>query len=601
MTPITIERDWILEEPSRRTRVGTAWLALGISLAIHWLLIRELPPIPLAPQGWHVQSRRVPVRVENVRATPPEGLAEPRAAERAPGARPVTEAVPEPPARAVDPARIVGVRPPMPSDEPVRTIEPSARSEWQPRPHRMEISREVIREQIAALPRRVEPLVPRLTTAPDFVPPSVPEPVRPAHAQGLAVGAGQLVEAGAVTEPLPPLPPPVATAMVRPERASESPEPAGPTAVPGMELGRVTRERPERVQPASPIEHLLHLELHVWLPPDEPDWKYFSVQIHRASETVLPVLPVDIMFIQDCSASMGAAKVAACRQGLHRALRVLDEQDRLELMMFRDVMSRCFGEWTPANPTTQARAGWFIEQMESKGMTDVYGALTALASTPLDENRPTLAVFLSDGRPTVGLQDNFEIIQRFTDSNQGRVSVFSVGVGRGVNRFLLDFLSFKNRGDARTFTDLGQAPSAIEAFVRELSRPVLIELSHRWSGVDDRDIYPKMLTHLYLDRPLTLHGRVPRSADRVGVRILGRSGRQQHDMVYGLNLSQGQVGGPDLRELWIRQRLTWLVGEHIRTRDPALRNEAWEWARRLGPSAPYAAELGFPQAPVRAD
>jgi Ca-activated chloride channel family protein len=219
----------------------------------------------------------------------------------------------------------------------------------------------------------------------------------------------------------------------------------------------------------------------------------------------------------------------------------------------------------------------------------------------LDDTRPTIAVFLSDGRPTVGLQDNFEVIQRFTDSNQGRISVFSVGVGRGVNRFLLDFLSFKNRGDARIFVDLGQAPSAIEAFVRELSRPVLIELSHRWSGVDDRDIYPKMLTHLYLDRPLTLHGRVPRSADRVGVRILGRSGRQQHDMVYGLNLSQGQAGGPDLRELWIRQRLTWLVGEHIRTRDPALRNEAWEWARRLGPSAPYAAELGFPQAPVRAD
>jgi len=329
--------------------------------------------------------------------------------------------------------------------------------------------------------------------------------------------------------------------------------------------------------------------------------RYFQVDIRRAADTVLPPLPRDILFVQDCSASMTAAKVRACRQGLHATLRLLQPSDRFNLMAFREVIGRCFDDWAPARPTELAQGGWFIEQMESRGMTDIYAALEAIKTMPSEPSRPMIAIMISDGRPTKGLQDNFEIIQRFSDSNRGRVSVFSFGAGQNVNRFLLDFLSQKNRGASRIVRELAAIPSELVALVQEIGRPVLTDLSHRWSGVDETEIYPKLLTHLYLDRPLTVVGRVPADAADAGVRILGRSGTNSYDMVFGLDLRTGSPGGPALRDTWVRQKLAWLVGEHIRTRDPRYRDEAVALARRLGPTMPYAAELGLPDAPVRAD
>ena len=116
---------------------------------------------------------------------------------------------------------------------------------------------------------------------------------------------------------------------------------------------------------------------------------------------------------------------------------------------------------------------------------------------------------------------------------------------------------------------------------------------------DLAEIYPHLLTHLYLDRPLVIHGRVPAGSAASAVRIVGRSGAATHDMVFPVDWSAAADGGAALRNEWTWQKLTWLVGEHIRTRDPAFREAAVTLARSMGPSLPYAAELGVPDAPVR--
>ncbi len=614
MAAVVVNNEWLLQPPKRGQRLALGWIAVGVSFALHWLAALELPPIPVAAPVWTPVAPARSVRVDSVR---PEAAPAPVDVTPFEPERLGLVAVPPPAATISDPSRLApDLSAVLPADEPpLRPASAEDLRAWMPRMERIEIPDGLIPDEMAALPRRVASAVERSARAPDVIPPALLDPeAAPPRPVGIAAGTGRAAPgpegasqrsptAPAVPEPPPmaPPPPPPLPVPTKSGSGDGTQPPMAPTVAPALEVAGAVRERGPDVTGVPPIEHLLRLDLATWTPPDEPSARYFQVDIRRASETVLPPLPRDILFVQDCSASMTTPRVRACRQGLHASLRLLQPADRFNLIAFRDVIARCFDDWAPARPTELAQGGWFIEQMESRGMTDIYAALDAIKALPFDPARPVIAIMISDGRPTKGLQDNFEIIQRFSDANRGRVSVFSFGAGQNVNRFLLDFLSQKNRGASRIVRDLNAIPSELASFVQEVSRPVLTELSHRWSGVDETEIYPKLLTHLYLDRPLTVVGRVPVDAEEAGVRILGRSGTNSYDMVFGLNLRSGAPGSPQLRDSWVRQKLAWLVGEHIRTRDPRYRDEAVALARRLGPSMPYAAELGLPGAPVRAD
>jgi hypothetical protein len=591
------DNEWLLQAPRHRGHTAMAWSAVVVSAGIHWLAAIELPPVPLGAPAAFAPPARQPVVVESVVPEPPPALPD-RPPEFRPDRPDPSFARPSPKEfiTALDPALLQPqtLPPDLAGDNaPVQIPDPApARTDWQPRQERLEITRQVVREDPMAPPRRLSPVVERVQFAADLVAPSPP----PAAPSPVVVGPpptpGSGPFAARADTPVTPAP------ALPPQRAAPPPETAAP--VPIREASAVMTERGVDVTGVKPIEHLLTLDLRTHSATADPGWLYFSLNIRRAGDHVLPVLPRDLFLVQDCSASMTSPKVEACKKGLQAALRTLAPEDRFDIMSFRDRVARCFGEWKEASPTARAQATWFIEQMDSRGMTDVFGALDALKGIGGDPGRPLVALMISDGRPTVGLQDNFEIIQRYSDSNEGRASVFSFAGGSGVNRFLLDFLSYKNRGESRIVRDNPSIPGGIEAFAREVARPVLANLEYRFSGLEKAEIYPHLLTHLYLDRPLVIYGRVPAGSAASAVRIVGRSGAATHDMVFPVEWNAAAEGGAVLRNEWTWQKLAWLVGEHIRTRDPAFREAAMQLARSMGPSMPYAAELGVPNAPVRA-
>ena len=594
------DSDWLLEkQPPHHFRLAV--LALAVSLGAHGLLLNRLPSVRLT-RIWEAARERVrpPVAVHEVRhETPPPvdrpPVFEPEKPDGSFTAHPAPRefvsafdpVLLEPPPRRTD---LMGEQTPLREPAP-----PPRRDDWLPRQERLEIDRKLIREEIPQLPRRILPDIERVPDAPDIAPPSPP----PVQARAPAPPPG------------PPVPLPdfsLSGAAGGGGRHADPPSTPGSPAAPVVgapvrieDVARIFSERPREVTDIKPIEQLLQLDLAGFIPPDEPAYRYFSLEIRRRGAEALPVLPKDVLIVQDCSESMTQPKLDDCKRGLFSYLRTLDPADRFDVMSFRERQERCFGDWKPATIDYRARAGWFIEQMVSQGRTDIYGSLAQMASLAPSADRPVIALMVSDGRPTIGLQDNFEIIQKFADQNAGRVSTFSFGGGTRVNRFLLDFLSFKNRGDSIIVRDRSQIPDALAGLAVELSRPVLAGLRYRFSGIDDQDVYPKLLTHLFLDRPLVIFGRAPASAPPAGIQVLGQSGSRHHDMVFRIEWSKARAAGESLRTKWRWQKLNWMVGEHIRTRDPSLVSEIQKLAASLGPDLPYGADLGIPGASVRAD
>ena len=110
---------------------------------------------------------------------------------------------------------------------------------------------------------------------------------------------------------------------------------------------------------------------------------------------------------------------------------------------------------------------------------------------------------------------------------------------------------------ARALTEIG----------RQLRRPVLSDLRYQFTGMENSEIYPKTLTHLYLDRPLVLYGRAPQGKQAIAFRIVGDSVKQEHDMIFKIDWAAAEPGDPDLRNQWASHKLYHLIGRYTSSRN----------------------------------
>ena len=172
-----------------------------------------------------------------------------------------------------------------------------------------------------------------------------------------------------------------------------------------------------------------------------------------------------------------------------------------------------------------------------------------------------------------------------------------VGGGERANKYLLDLLSYRNRGDSLVIAQNKDIPAAVLKMSGELASPVLADLTYRFTGISEGDIYPRHLTNLYLDRPLMLYGRVRISPTPVAFQVVGRSSEKNHDLVFNLDFANAMPGGEDIRREWARHNVYQLIGRYTQTREPATLEQIKEICTRHGISVPYAYSLSSPVAP----
>lgn len=571
--------------PSGR-HVPAALAAVLVSLGAHWAAWQRAPLLPIGTLARVQDEQRFPsIRLNEVQPTPREPLQRPARFQ------------PEDPGRRADLAeetadwadQVRGALPPSPdlsgvklAGESAALTEPAAppaRELWEPRQEILQVEEKLYAEEISALPRRLSPAVPRVARAPDITAPA------PADWAASAASAGTAsVESGGAGAWLRQLP----DASLAP--AAELPPDSSASAAIAEEYAAMDEKLPE-VTELKPVEQMLAIEVRTWQPPDEPDAGYFELRVRREGETLLSVLPKDVLLIQDCSESMTQAKLNACKEGLQRWIAQFDPADRFDLLSFRDTTERLFGAWTPLTTVNRSIAAGYIERLVARGRTDVYASLEQVLALEKESSRPVIAVLVTDGRPTMGMVDSSDIIEAFTRASAGSVSMFCVGGGARVNRFLLDLLGYKNRGDALVVEDSRNIPDAVQELARQVSRPVLTDLTYRFSGIPDEDIFPRTLTHLYLDRPLVVYGRYPAGTPRVVFQIVGQARGQRADLVFEWDWTQVQPGDESLRTTWAWQRIYHLIGEHVRKPSQQTLNEIHALANRYGLIVPYGTDI----------
>ncbi|MCK5862752.1 MAG: VWA domain-containing protein [Candidatus Hydrogenedentes bacterium] len=303
----------------------------------------------------------------------------------------------------------------------------------------------------------------------------------------------------------------------------------------------------------------IHLETYV-TSPEEPG--YFRLRILPRKNAALELLPRDFIFVVDASRSVQQRKLNQVARGISDALPGFRPEDRFNIMLFRDTVTLFQTEAVYASPENITAGQVFLKDLESRGQTDVYNALLPIARLTPRPNLPGIVLLASDGVPTAGVRDSRTIINTITEDNALRNSVFAYGVGNSVDRYLLDLLAYRNKGEAFVSTDIQRARGDIAAFIDRFANPVLVNLNAEYGQAVHGDVYPRVMPDFYQERPIVLYGRFAPGTDEVfTARITGRAGEASKELVFRTLLSEAEKGGKDIAQAWAFEKAYDIIGE----------------------------------------
>ncbi len=352
---------------------------------------------------------------------------------------------------------------------------------------------------------------------------------------------------------------------------------------------RIFSEDPKKVTQLKPLERMLVVEVTTYT--SLTDWKYgyMKVEIKRAGSEVLPVIPKDILLIQDSSNSMAEQRLHFCREGMIRCQAEIGPADRFNVVMFRERSQSCFPDWAEAKQENIDKARKFIQEMRSEGNTDIFTAISEQMNVRRTSGRPVVAILVSDGIPTSGMVASSDIIGEFSRLNNGAISVFAMGTLQIANKYLLDLLGYCNRGDSLVVTSgRWDIPDYMQKLMREVSRPVLAETDFHFAADTDSEVFPVLASNLYLDRPLVLFGRYPRGTKNLVFQAVGKAGDVKCDMVFDVDLEKNvKKGERDIMEMWAKQKIYHLIGLNARQPNQPYLDQIHDTAREYGIRVPY--------------
>lgn len=309
------------------------------------------------------------------------------------------------------------------------------------------------------------------------------------------------------------------------------------------------------------MDDLVDIRLDTYTPnPDEPG--YFRLRILPRKDAVIEAAPKDVTFILDASRSMQQRKLDLASRAIAETLDNLRPEDRFNLLIFRDSVSSFQAEPVYATPENMTPAKQFLTGLESKGQTDVYNGLLPIAQIAPRPNLAGIILLVSDGNPTTGVRDSREIINRITEVNNLRNDIFAYGAGNTANRYLLDLLAYRNKGEAMVSGNIQDAQTDLKAFASGFSDPLLVNLEADYGRIVEEELYPRVIPDFYRQRPITLFGRYQPDKERVFVaRITGHSGETVKELLFRADLSKAETGGKDVARGWAFQKAYHIIGE----------------------------------------
>lgn len=274
------------------------------------------------------------------------------------------------------------------------------------------------------------------------------------------------------------------------------------------------------------------------------------------------VIPRRIVFALDTSGSMEGVKFEQARGALRAFLGSLAPHDEFNVVVYSTEAVPFFPSAVPADAEHRRIALERVADLTPRGGTNIDDALRAsLAPLPVDHERVSMVVLLTDGAPTVQETNTDVLLRNAVSANLAGARVFVFGVGHDVNAQLLDKLA-EQSGAERTYVQLGQnIELAASELFHKLSAPLLTNLELSIHGVSVERLTPRRLPDLYRGGRVSVFGRY-RGAGPARVSLKGDANGKRVELVCDVRFAAAARRPLEFIEtLWAQRRVASLLDQ----------------------------------------
>ena len=290
---------------------------------------------------------------------------------------------------------------------------------------------------------------------------------------------------------------------------------------------------------------------------------YFMLRIRpTGADERLRVLPKDVVFVLDASRSMGSRRLRTIKGEVDAMLGRLRGVDRFNVVGFKGRVDLFTETLAPVSQETVQQAREFLIDLDSSGHTDIYRSMEPLVKLGVERARPLILLLFSDGRPSVGMVNSRKIINDLTRFRGPSTSIFCVGSGGQINRYLLDMLAFRNRGLVAFEPEREGLPEVIQSVYGYVEDPVLLRVEADFGFLDKSEIYPKRLPDLFLKGELRIWGRLQQQ-NYITVRITGEAFDEQKETILRLPVPEIDNATFEVARQWALHKIYNLIGRMV--------------------------------------
>ena len=298
--------------------------------------------------------------------------------------------------------------------------------------------------------------------------------------------------------------------------------------------------------------------------------------------------PRDVLFLVDCSGSVGKDDLDLARSAVVAGLERLRNTDRFNILTMSTQVAKMKDELVVAGTEEIAEAVRFVNAIKGGGGTDLYNALIGALEQFTVRNRTCIIVLIGDGRSTIGVTNPETITEHIRRANRLGARIFALAVGSRADVAVLDKIAATTRGNSfHVQADRNSGP-ALARFYEGAVPPHVSQLSLEFDGITPEGMSPQPVPDLFgQDSAVILGGYDEKSDKQCKMRLSGRIKGQRRTASKTFQFPVQEERRPYLADLWAMRQLAHLV-DRSRLKGPApeTRKQIIAIAERFGFAVP---------------
>ncbi|MBL91213.1 MAG: trypsin [Myxococcales bacterium] len=278
----------------------------------------------------------------------------------------------------------------------------------------------------------------------------------------------------------------------------------------------------------------------------------------------------EYIFVVDVSGSMNGFPLNISKSIMTNIIQGLKPQDQFNVLLFAggsQILSQ--DQSLKATARNKSNAIAWINGARGGGGTRITPALRRAMNLPKSEGTSRSVVVLTDGYISVETQTYDLIREKLGDAN-----LFAFGIGKSVNRHLIEGMARVGHGEPFVVTEPAQGPSAAARFANYVFNPVMKNIEARFENVKVDWVTPQKLPDLFARKPIVLMGKYKKQRGlfaQPGKLILeGETVNGSYHQEIDFDAVQASEKNKGLAQLWARQQIRELADYNSLRNKPEL-------------------------------